>query len=225
MGLLSSGSINWGDAPTWVAATLSSFSVLLALYILLGDRRKENRKQAVQVVFTTNIFDYSSERGEHYVITLVNRSPYPIYSPKLVLTRLTIRQLKRKFPGNKTLQAKMMAVRPGIYERYFQAEEDTSSSRVAIVDASSKATTKFPIEMEIGAYRVGIEFDDTDGHRWSRDVLTGDLQPVTYRRVTRMIKRQIREERRGKIPTGGLLEVDPRPARTGRWPSPAQCGR
>jgi hypothetical protein len=42
--------IDWGTVPTWISSVLTSGSLLLGFYILLRDRREEERSQAALVV-------------------------------------------------------------------------------------------------------------------------------------------------------------------------------
>ncbi|HXC79250.1 MAG TPA: hypothetical protein VNU19_19630, partial [Candidatus Acidoferrum sp.] len=42
--------IDWGNVPAWVASILTGGSLLLGFYILLRDRRKEERRQARRIV-------------------------------------------------------------------------------------------------------------------------------------------------------------------------------
>lgn len=42
--------LDWGTVPAWASAILTSGSLLLGFYILLRDRRKEERQEAAQVI-------------------------------------------------------------------------------------------------------------------------------------------------------------------------------
>lgn len=42
--------LDWGNVPAWVASILTGASLLLGFYILLRDRRKEEREQALRII-------------------------------------------------------------------------------------------------------------------------------------------------------------------------------
>jgi hypothetical protein len=46
--------MDWGTVPTWVSAFLTGGSLLLGFYILLRDRRKEERAEARKLVFSVH---------------------------------------------------------------------------------------------------------------------------------------------------------------------------
>jgi len=44
------GELEWGTVPAWVSAVLTSGSLMLGFYILLRDRRKEERRDATKAI-------------------------------------------------------------------------------------------------------------------------------------------------------------------------------
>ncbi|WP_406482144.1 hypothetical protein [Streptomyces sp. NBC_01615] len=66
--------LDWGTIPAWVSAILTSGSLLLGFYILLRDRRKEERREALKVVCWTNY----SDDGGHHVVHVLNTADRPI---------------------------------------------------------------------------------------------------------------------------------------------------
>jgi hypothetical protein len=52
--------IEWGTVPAWVSAFLTGGSLLLGFYILLRDRRKEERAEARKLVFSVEWQDDGS---------------------------------------------------------------------------------------------------------------------------------------------------------------------
>ncbi|MFC7830718.1 hypothetical protein [Streptomyces sp. NPDC057375] len=59
--------LDWGTVPTWASAVLTGGSLLLGFYILLRDRKKEERADALKIICW-------HERGERYVTHVLNAS-------------------------------------------------------------------------------------------------------------------------------------------------------
>src|SRR5262245_22400358 len=53
--VMSAARVDLGNVPQWVAGVLSGVSLILALYIVLRDRRKAEREQAEQVVVSWGV--------------------------------------------------------------------------------------------------------------------------------------------------------------------------
>jgi hypothetical protein len=76
---------DWGTVPAWFSALLSGGSVVLALYIILRDRKKEEQADAMKVICwvhheegrTVHVLN-ASDRAIHYVRghDRVARKPY-----------------------------------------------------------------------------------------------------------------------------------------------------
>ena len=79
--------IDWGSAPAWASAILTGGSLLLGFYILLRDRRKEERQEAARVVAM-----YYPEYGDDHVavqvrVALRNTADRPVYFPSVLFRR------------------------------------------------------------------------------------------------------------------------------------------
>lgn len=70
--------IQWGTVPAWVSGLLSSISVILAMYIILRDRRKVEQEQIKQLV-VVNERQSVKRRGKSHRITLINSSSQVFY--------------------------------------------------------------------------------------------------------------------------------------------------
>ncbi|MGW5064206.1 hypothetical protein ACWEQ2_44280 [Streptomyces sp. NPDC004096] len=70
--------LDWGTVPAWASAFLTSGSLGLGFYILLRDRRKEERQEALKVVCWSEYgFADSPDNGMH-VVHVLNTSDRPI---------------------------------------------------------------------------------------------------------------------------------------------------
>lgn len=67
---------DWGTVPTWASAILTSGSLILGFYILLRDRRKEEKEEARKLVFSMN----TPQAGAPHVIRVINVSDRPFLS-------------------------------------------------------------------------------------------------------------------------------------------------
>lgn len=84
---------DWGTIPAWFSAILSGGSVLLALYIILRDRKKAERADATQVVCWTSI-DWEADDFRTHVHNTSDRAIHDLMvwawlPPSRRLTRST----------------------------------------------------------------------------------------------------------------------------------------
>lgn len=71
--------VDWGSAPDWVGALLTGGSLLLGLYILLRERRKEEVAETHKLIFTHHWNDSDGTRFVH--ITNTSEWPFTRVSP------------------------------------------------------------------------------------------------------------------------------------------------
>ena len=78
--------IDWGSVPAWIGSVLTSASVLLALYIILRDKRAERREQASRVTFVSSLtYGHNARHRARVVIYVYNYSEAAIYTPWLLI--------------------------------------------------------------------------------------------------------------------------------------------
>ncbi|MFC8095260.1 hypothetical protein [Streptomyces sp. NPDC057301] len=70
--------VDWGNVPAWCSSILTSGSLTLGFYILLRDRRKEERAEARKLVF-----DLRSS-GENWTVTVHNVSDRPFTDVRML---------------------------------------------------------------------------------------------------------------------------------------------
>lgn len=75
--------MDWGSVPAWFSAILSGGSVLLALYIILRDRKKAEREDATKVLVWTE----TGDDGETETTYVFNASPRTVHAVTLLLWR------------------------------------------------------------------------------------------------------------------------------------------
>ncbi|MFE6623258.1 hypothetical protein [Streptomyces sp. NPDC057740] len=68
--------LDWGTVPAWASAILTSGSLLLGFYILLRDRRKEEKEEARKLVFSMSTL----QAGDPHVVRVTNVSDRPFLS-------------------------------------------------------------------------------------------------------------------------------------------------
>ncbi|MFI8966923.1 hypothetical protein ACIGO8_32970 [Streptomyces sp. NPDC053493] len=131
--------IDWGTAPAWLSAFLTGGSLLLGFYILLRDRRKEERLEASKVV--SMYYPEGDEYAESSQIRVVlrNTADRPIY-----------------FPG-------VLFGASGGRLRAWPFEEDV----VEPGECVEVRVPRYLDEMRIGI--AGVFFHDADGCIWARD--------------------------------------------------------
>ncbi|MFJ4717279.1 hypothetical protein [Streptomyces sp. NPDC088785] len=70
---------DWGTVPAWASAILTGGSLLLGFYILLRDRRKEERAGASRLVFSTRL-----DRQGNFHVKATNLSDQPFLLVEMV---------------------------------------------------------------------------------------------------------------------------------------------
>ncbi|MFC9595780.1 hypothetical protein ACFTUC_39040 [Streptomyces sp. NPDC056944] len=78
--------IDWGTFPAWLSALLTGGSLLLGFYILLRDRRKEERQEALKLVITGAHRD-ADEEHSFIQIGVRNTADRPFYGPTILYGR------------------------------------------------------------------------------------------------------------------------------------------
>jgi hypothetical protein len=149
---------NWGDVPTWLASVLTSASLLLALMLLASDRRTRARELADQfITWPEIIHDLTNDRWLVRV-NWANAGAMPILRPS-VTQRLGGKLVGRGHLGER--EGVTAVVAPGV--------------------SDGRPLTPFEREPPV----LYVEFTDGRGHRWSRDLSTGDyISTLTIRRWT-----------------------------------------
>ncbi|MGW3820084.1 hypothetical protein [Streptomyces sp. NPDC005046] len=124
----------------WASAFLTSGSLLLGFYILLRDRRKEERREAEKVICWIEEVDALKQRYRPRVANFADRPVSALY--------LVIEMCDRE-NGNRVLKASTLApfIRPG--------EEEAGTERTI---AANKVK------------RVFVAFSDADGIEWAWDL-------------------------------------------------------
>ncbi|WP_327421158.1 hypothetical protein OG763_09905 [Streptomyces sp. NBC_01230] len=145
---------DWGTIPAWFSAILSGGSVLLALYIILRDRKKAERADATQVVCWTSI-DWEADDFRTHVHNTSDRAIHDL----MVWAWLPPEQAP---DAKHTYQGFPMApvLRPG---------EETD----CVVERWHKYQSVAP---------EAITYIDSDGQSWLREIRTGRVHARGPRR-------------------------------------------
>ncbi|MFD7403022.1 hypothetical protein ACFV7R_10180 [Streptomyces sp. NPDC059866] len=83
--------VDWGNVPAWCSAILTSGSLMLGFYILLRDRRKEEKAEARKLVFNLR------GNGDQWTLTAHNASDRPFTDIRM-LTQSLGRSRNYHFP-------------------------------------------------------------------------------------------------------------------------------
>jgi hypothetical protein len=71
--------VDWGTVPDWVGGIGTTGALLLGFYILLRDRRKEDRTQAARIIIRA----VSTTQGTGRMVRILNKSDRPIFFPSM----------------------------------------------------------------------------------------------------------------------------------------------
>jgi hypothetical protein len=139
--------VDWGTVPAWSSSILTSGSLALGFYILLRDRRKEDREEASLVTC------WLEGSGDGRMVHVLNASPRPI-----PYAALSGRFFGRE--GQWVARTDPPVVRPG-QELRLQLSEMLKGHRRHVVAELRDPET--------------FQFTDADGQRWKRDLWTSSL--------------------------------------------------
>ncbi|GAA0621049.1 hypothetical protein [Streptomyces crystallinus] len=134
--------LDWGTVPAWASAFLTSGSLLLGFYILLRDRRKEERQEALKVVcWSVYGYDDSPDKGMH-VVHVLNTSTRPIYDASVLVD-----------------------LRLGDFDGF------EGFGLAVIIPSTEEATTRIDRRMnDRKVFPAAISFTDGDGIDWIREL-------------------------------------------------------
>ncbi|WP_406337353.1 hypothetical protein [Streptomyces sp. NBC_00649] len=71
---------DWGTVPAWLSAILTGGSLLLGFYILLRDRRKEERQEALKITCWSEMAD-----NDTYNLHVLNASNRPVTYARMLV--------------------------------------------------------------------------------------------------------------------------------------------
>jgi hypothetical protein len=194
------------DIPAWISSIGGSISLVLAFYIILRDRKKDDRRQAVGISAwqyapnTYHVITESTNPDEPLItvdevrILVHNSSNMPVTNLTLLERTMTSKELRALFAGQ--------MVQRGIPEKLSfmfhdgsLVGDDGKIINILYPDAKAHqtettASTRIPasIRYPLNAYRRWVYFTDTAGTAWLRDVSTGKLLMANSMRTRRIVR-------------------------------------
>ncbi|MGW1109170.1 hypothetical protein [Streptomyces sp. NPDC002540] len=156
--------VDWGTVPAWASAILTGGSLLLGFYILLRDRRKEERAEAQGVICWT---DFDGEESTTYVLNTTSRPTWQVSlltpSSNLDWSALNNSLVVPLIRGN---------------------QEASVTTKRAVEDVDGVWTENTP---------YAIRSTDADGQEWVRDLQFGTLYRRSWLFSGRPFRRAVRE--------------------------------
>lgn len=193
--------LQWGTVSSWAGNLLTGGSLLLGFYILLRDRRKEERAQAQRVVFetyereTARIDDPSVIKYASFGVTVNNLSDSYIYAVTVRAQPKARRVLRRQpmFAADWNLRASQLNyiyaltgtrneehVRDGrLRFRYASMLDSAASARASAVaelpriPPGERTVIVLKLYFPSDWYDIVVEFMDASGRWWYREVYGG----------------------------------------------------
>ncbi|WP_306334545.1 hypothetical protein [Streptomyces sp. KL118A] len=153
--------LDWGTVPAWASAILTSGSLLLGFYILLRDRRKEERQEAAQVICwleQTAALPHECRRYRTHVANQADRHVSGVH--------LVVEHDPDITEGHRIVDTSLLAplIRPG---------EEVSC------DGADEVTVKPEL-----VRRFDVTFLDADGTEWIRDLMPDLIGPSALHPAT-----------------------------------------
>ncbi|GGR46237.1 hypothetical protein [Streptomyces netropsis] len=154
--------LGWGTVPAWASAFLTSGSLLLGFYILLRDRRKEERQEAAQVICWLERTAVLPDDRCSYTPRVANLAERPVSGVHLVMEHHDPDALE----GRRVVMTTPIAplIRPG--------EEESLSSGNEVTVAP------------LAVIRLVVTFLDADGTEWIRDLMPDLVGPTALHPAT-----------------------------------------
>ncbi|MFD6937316.1 hypothetical protein ACFWAP_14355 [Streptomyces goshikiensis] len=144
--------LDWGTVPAWFSAVLTGGSLLLGFYILLRDRRKAERNEALKVVAWTE--RGADDEGSFIRIHVRNTADRPI---------LYVNALYSKGDGSGKILS-LPATVPWV------PKDEEISLDVPRYESGRRTLA------------LGLSFQDADGFRWVKDISSHDVYRQTRHR-------------------------------------------
>ena len=178
---ISLGPVDWGNAPSWVAAVLSVGSIWIALYVLNRDGKRHEREQAVKVVCWYSDDDLRRKAFLH------NTSDQPVVDPALRILpkgawKLWLIYARAKLRSRpKVSLTRVLSV---------QQKHEFADKPARKLDPGQNREKLVLLEGAIEFYDFALVFYDATGREWMRKVPGGDiLSPRRVRSIQRRVKR------------------------------------
>ncbi len=189
----------WRDLPAWVQAIGSSLSVLLALYILLLDRREKQTSHAAEVSCweeVQTVLDFSGKVREVKGLALVtNSSKWPITNLGLLQRTMRPSEVRRYVRGPYRNRARALARQPvHLSDSGFTAAESGRIVTVLQPDETVTCALQFHgrdrqvDDDSLLAVRRWVFFVDCRGRAWYRDLNDGALLRANSLRAKRILR-------------------------------------
>ncbi|WNM74167.1 membrane protein [Mycobacterium Phage Nergal] len=164
----------WGTAGEWVGGLGSAGALLLALYILLRDRRLRERAQADRVACWLE-FSEHDDAAAH----LINTSDMPIIKPVVwAIPKFpwVVWYLKRKYPSfHHTRNPQKVDHRHCVQVEFKPYTEGLD------VQTGEQQVQGLGLRYNRRLYHYCVEFRDISNRRWIRNLTTGKYVGRRYR--------------------------------------------
>ncbi|SEG90760.1 hypothetical protein SAMN02982929_05307 [Saccharopolyspora kobensis] len=207
----------WTVIPQTTSALFASLSVLLALHVILRDRRAKERAEASKVICWQEIqYNYLVKPDGSCKVTtpsaqikVHNKSEYPIIRPSVVSRAMTEREARlhaspkdgRLFPEGEFRafsfsESVLMAPSGDII--FMSLDSDSHAYLDLILLGKDKL---FPVDF----MRYWVKYIDHAGVCWLRDTYSAELVPYRSRKALRLIRgrrRWVRRERDFRLALG-----------------------
>jgi len=179
--------IDWGNVPAWVASILTGGSLLLGFYILLRDRRKEERRQARRIVIQIRMTPIQGDPNSQVKLTLRNTSDQPIALPFFQAVGRPAKQMRRQLIKMETPDS--IALLPLLdnvsrIKSFTTHGYDLDGRGDTEIEAGESREMHLDLPYPAWCYDFSIHFRDASGASWIHDCQRKKL--LTFKGATRI---------------------------------------
>lgn len=181
----------WGTAGQWFSGLASGGALALGFYIMLRDRRKEERAQARLITCWREpempVADADGDATYPGLIHITNHSTRPIYditAKPLLVSWSEYRRRVANVPAigkPKFSEEEWKSPSGKLYSFAFSTIKIANKGR--LLEPEKSLAAEFSAPTTARYYDVIVEFTDAEGLTWSRNVDTSNLRRTGGRRA------------------------------------------
>jgi hypothetical protein len=200
------------SVPQWISSIGASISLILALYIILRDRRKNEREQASgiaawQTLLITHHLDRLTQEPssapaesrisvENLRVVVHNCSDMPVTHLGLFTRPMTPKELHANFTAAEMTAFGISSRRIGLFEEGSLYSDNNESVATLLPGDKARNAEKSPITdgkyfQPLNAHRRWVQFVDSTGITWFRDLSNGELLRAHSLRTRQVLRGQI----------------------------------
>lgn len=186
--------IDWGSVPAWVGSILTSGSLALGFYIILRDRRKDERAQAQLIAVQSHSISSITSPVRTASVSVHNNSGAAIFDAVFLLVPLPSETLRKNYNNYETEIDRVEAVQKDQlnWDGYLSGRElqtleeldinEENFEARPIISAGASKTLNMESEFNPTWYTPHLLFVDAVGQPWDKNAHTKELRKFSVKK-------------------------------------------